>query len=74
MSQMNPSRGKVVVKSDTTFYNFDSLWIGVTGNVTIEGTDGVVFELTNVPVGILDVRGRKVMDATVATGIVALIG
>lgn len=64
----------VVTKSDSTVIpTTRALWIGGTGNVTVEfASTSTPVELTNVPVGILPVQVIRVLAATTATGIVAL--
>jgi hypothetical protein len=66
--------GAVVTPSDATILpTTRGLWIGVTGNVTVEfASTTTPVELTNVPVGILPVQVIRVLAATTATGIVAL--
>ena len=60
-----------VTASDSTALDFNALWIGVAGNVTIKHTaSGDAVTYSNVPVGILPVAGVRVMAATTATGVV----
>ena len=52
-------------------YDFHALYIGVSGNVTIQHkTGGTAVQYTNVPVGFFPVAGVAVTAATTATGIV----
>lgn len=52
---------------------FDRLYVGTTGNVAIEGFDGVSTTFLTVPVGHLNVAGRKVNSTnTTASNIVAI--
>lgn len=61
-----------VAKSDSTVLDFNALYFGATGNVTIVHTEGgSAVEYTNIPVGtILPVAGVRVNAATTATAIV----
>jgi hypothetical protein len=52
----------------------DALWIGVAGDVAvIAENDTVAVTITNVPVGVLNVRTKRVLAVgTTATGIIAM--
>jgi hypothetical protein len=69
-----PAHGaKAVVASDTTIYSARALYVGTTGNLTIDTMDGqtdVLFK--NVPVGWFPVGALRVKAATTAADIVAL--
>lgn len=60
-----------VTASDSTELDFNALYVGGTGNVTIKHTSaGSAVTYTNVPGGsILPVSGVRVMAATTATSI-----
>lgn len=63
------SSGAVAV-SDSTVYDFQALWIGVAGTVSIDHTEGSAASVfTNVPAGFFQVSGVRVNAATTATGI-----
>jgi len=50
-----------------------ALYVGTTGNISIVGADGDAVTFTNVPVGILPVRARRVnATGTTASGIVGI--
>jgi hypothetical protein len=66
------TRSGPVTPSDDTELSFKRLYVGTTGDVTIqhEGADSVV-TYANVPAGTtLDVTGNRVMAATTASDIV----
>lgn len=69
-----PAHGAVaVVASDTTIYGCRALWVGTTGNLTLDMPDGqtnVLFK--NVPVGMFAVGALRVKAATTAADLVAL--
>ncbi|HLZ24572.1 MAG TPA: hypothetical protein VKQ30_20850 [Ktedonobacterales bacterium] len=61
------------VSSTDAVVNFDSLWVGVTGNITLTGEDGVDVAFTNVPVGFFNMSGTTVRHiGTTASGLVAV--
>jgi len=64
---------EAITPSDTTEYKFDALYIGVSGDVTIEMLDGTSILFKSVPIGMFPVKGIGV-DAigTTATSIVGL--
>lgn len=68
------SSGVAVTTSDSTVLTATrALYIGVTGDLSLVGVDGVTYLLINVPVGILPVSVTKVRaTGTDATDIVAL--
>lgn len=60
-----------VTPSDSTVLDFAALYVGTSGNVVIKHTEGGAdVTYANVPVGILPVRGVRVMAATAASNIV----
>ena len=67
-------RATAVTKSDdTVLVGVKGLWIGGTGNVVVEMSDGVDVTFTAVAAGeLLPIRVNKVKAATTATNIVAL--
>ena len=67
------TRSAAVVPSDTVGVNFNALYIGVAGDVTLTTPDGNTTLFKAVPVGILWVAGTFVKaTGTAATNIVAL--
>jgi hypothetical protein len=67
------TRGAAVTKSDVTVLAATrSLYVGVIGNLTLTGVDGVDYVLTNVAVGYHPLSVTKVKAATTADEIVAL--
>ena len=62
-----------VTPSDATVLAFEALYIGTTGNVAVVTNGGTTITFSNVPVGILPIRGTKVMSTnTTASNIVGL--
>lgn len=55
-----------VTPSDSTVLNFTGLYIGVSGNLVVEMTDGTVAKYDNHPVGYAPICGIKVLAATSA--------
>ena len=69
------SNGAVVVPDDDDELAFycRSLYIGIAGDVAVQFVEGNTMTFTNVPVGILPVSVKKVLDTgTTADEIVAL--
>lgn len=59
--------------SEDTLKPFDRLYVGGTGNINVEGVDGTAVLFSAVPVGMLNVSGRKVLGtSTTATNIVGI--
>lgn len=73
---MRPSgpaiNGVAVTPSDTTILNCRALWVGTTGNLTVDFADGNSDVLIkNVPVGVFPFAVKRVKAATTAEDIVA---
>jgi hypothetical protein len=78
MTQGAPASGYqafAVTPSDTTQVFFNGLYVGGTGNITIENTDGSSCLISTIPAGTqLPFAGRRVMaTGTTATLIVAML-
>ncbi len=68
----SPTRSGAVSKSDTTVLDFNAIWIGTTGDVTIKHTEtGAASTFKNVPAGAwFIVAGVRVMTLTSASDMV----
>lgn len=62
-----------VTKSDSTIIpTTRSLYIGVTGNLTVRMARGETATFANVPVGVFPIQVDQVLNATTASNIVAM--
>jgi hypothetical protein len=70
---VNESKHVAVSLASTDYSDFFSkIYVGGTGNVKIDGMDGVAVTFYDVPIGILPVGGKKIYKTgTTATNIVA---